>query len=385
MKQVAVITAPGCEEGETLTIVDIMRRAELNCDMVGLGSDEITGSHGITMKTDHILDEGLTDYDMVVLPGGYGGADAMCNDPLLLSLLQKMNSQRKFIASICAAALVLEKAGLLEGRNFTCYPTTALKIHCGNRVDDKVVIDKNLITSQGPATAYAFAYKLVEILGADALAVQNRMVYFNAFTENGKKQAAGELPACIYPDTGKKAAILMVEGYEESETMQIVDLLRRAGITADTFRFQEEPFVLSMQGMLVKADKVFSDDILDYDVIIVPGGRTAGAKLIANAEVIRILKLFNDQGKLIAGMCSGTTVLKSADVIEGKKVTGYTGYAEKLTGAHFCEDVAVFDQNIITSQGPATPYPFAFKIMKALGIDPEPMKVRLLYELAGGK
>ena len=183
----------------------------------------------------------------------------------------------------------------------------------------------------------------------------------------------------------KRAAVLMIEGYEESETMQIVDLLRRAGVETHTFRFQEDLYVLSMQGMYVKSDKVFSDEVKDYDVIVVPGGRTAGQKLIANPDVIAMLRYFNEQGKLIAGMCSGTTVLKAADVIEGKRVTGYTGYAEKLTGAIFCDDVAVYDANLVTSQGPATPYPFAFKIMEALGIDPQPLKDRLLYKLAGGK
>lgn len=384
-KRVAIIAAPGCEEGETLTIVDIIRRAELTCDIVGLESTMVTGAHNITFEADYIINNEVSDYDMVVLPGGYGGADAMSDSELLLSLLQEMNRKGKYIAAICAAALVLNAAGLLEGKNYTCYPTIAGKIHSGNRIDDKIVTDGNLITSQGPATAYAFAYKLVELLGGDAKAVQNRMVYFNAFDETEKTQPAGDLPACAYPETTIRAAVLMVEGFEEGETMQIVDLLRRAGIIAHTFCFQENPFVLSMQGIRVKADKIFSDEIRDYDLIIVPGGRTAGPRLINDPAVIDMLQYFNKNNKLIAAMCSGTTVLKAADVIEGKRVTGYTGYAEKLTGAVFCEDVAVFDHNVITSQGPATPYPFAFKIMEALGIDPNPMKVRLLYELAGGK
>lgn len=384
-KRVAIIAAPGCEEGETLTIVDIIRRAELTCDIVGLESTMVTGAHNITFEADYIINNEVADYDMVVLPGGYGGADAMCGSELLLSLLQEMDRQGKYIAAICAAALVLDAAGLLEEKKYTCYPTVASKIHSGNRIDDKIVVHGNLITSQGPATAYAFAYKLVELLGGDAKAVQNRMVYFNAFDETGKTQPAGDLPACAYPETTIRAAVLMVEGFEEGETMQIVDLLRRAGIITHTFCFQENLFVLSMQGMRVKADKIFSDEIRDYDLIIVPGGRTAGPKLINDPAVIDMLQYFNKNNKLIAAMCSGTTVLKAADVIEGKRVTGYTGYAEKLTGAIFCEDVAVFDQNVVTSQGPATPYPFAFKIMEALGIDPNPMKVRLLYELAGGK
>ncbi len=385
MKRTAVITAPGCEEGETLTIVDILRRAEIQCDMISLSGEETTGAHGITIRTDGILDDTIADYDMIILPGGYGGADAMRHDEKLLRILQEMNEEGKHIAVICAASLVLEEAGLLEGRRFTCYPATAEKIHQGTYNDDVIVIDNNLITSQGPATAYAFAYKLAEILGADVLKVQNRMVYFNAFDETKSEPVSLPLPVLDYPVCDKKAAVLMVEGFEESETAQIVDLLRRANILTHTFRFQENEYVHSMQGMDIKADKLFSDEVKEYDVIVVPGGRTAAAKLIANEHVLETLQYFNEHGKLIAGMCSGTTVLKAADVIEGKKVTGYTGYAEKLTGAVFCENAAVYDKNVVTSQGPATPYPFAFMIMEALGVDPEPLKQRLLYHLAGGK
>lgn len=384
-KKAVVIAANGCEEGETLTIVDILRRAEITCDIAGLGSTTITGSHGVTFRADVPADGRLEGYDMIILPGGYGGADNMRASDMLLSVLRKMDSEGKYIAAICAAALVLDKAGLLENRNFTCYPSTAFSIHSGTRLPDKIVIDGNLITSQGPATAYAFSYKLSELLGADASAVQKRMVYFNAFEENGLIQEPGTFPALAYAPCDKKAAVLMVEGYEESETVQIVDLLRRANVTTHTFRFQDDPYVLSMQGMYVKADRRFPDGITDYDLIIVPGGRTAGAKLIANGDVQETLKRFNEEGKLIGAMCSGTTVVHAAGVMTWKKVTGYTGYSEKLTGARFVDDVSVFDANLITSQGPATPYPFAFKLMEALGIDPEPMKVRLLYKLAGGK
>ncbi|MBE6122908.1 MAG: DJ-1/PfpI family protein [Erysipelotrichaceae bacterium] len=182
-----------------------------------------------------------------------------------------------------------------------------------------------------------------------------------------------------------RAAVLMMEGYEESETMQIVDLLRRVNVETHTFCFQDDPWVKSMQGMTIKADKKFSDEVKEYDVIVVPGGRTSWQKFVDNKDVIDMLKWFNDNNKLIAAMCSGTKVIKAADVIEGKKVTGYTGYEEILTGAEFVHEVAVYDHNLITSQGPATPYPFAFKIMEALGIDPAPLKGRLLYGLAGGR
>ena len=180
-KRAAVIFAPGCEEGEALTIVDIFRRAELTCDMVGLLGPEVTGGHEITMRMDAVMDEHLTDYDMVILPGGYGGAEAMGNSAELCQYLRAMDAAGKQIAAICAAPTVLDRCGLLEGRRFTCYPTTAARIASGTWVDEKIVVDGNLTTSQGPATAYAFAYKLVDRLGGDSLTVKKRMVYFNAF------------------------------------------------------------------------------------------------------------------------------------------------------------------------------------------------------------
>ncbi|MEY8575414.1 hypothetical protein AALD01_13670, partial [Oscillospiraceae bacterium 21-37] len=64
--------------------------------------------------------------------------------------------------------------------------------------------------------------------------------------------------------------------------------------------------------------------------------------------------------------------------------TGYTGYAEKLPGAIFCVDVAVADQNLVTSQGPATGYPFAFKLAEALSKDTAELRERLMYNFAGG-
>lgn len=181
-----------------------------------------------------------------------------------------------------------------------------------------------------------------------------------------------------------RVAVLMAQGYEEGETLTIVDLLRRAEIECHTFYFEDE-FVEGMHHMFVKADKKFGEEVKDYDMIVLPGGRPGGANLKNNPAVIKMVQYFNENNKYIAAMCSGTIVLSDAKVIEGKKVTGYTGYAEKLIGGLFIDDVVVADQNIITSQGPATPYPFAFKIAEVLGKDVSVMKERLMYRFAGGK
>lgn len=182
-----------------------------------------------------------------------------------------------------------------------------------------------------------------------------------------------------------EAAVLMAEGYEEGETLTIVDILRRAGITADTFSFGDD-FVRGMHDMYIRADQKFGPKVYDYDVVVLPGGRPGGANLRANPEVIQLVRDFNrTEGKYIAAMCSGTLVLEEAGVMEGRKVTGYTGYEEKLKSGIFQEDVVVVDQNIITSQGPATVYPFAYRIAEVLGRDTTVLRERMLYHFAGGR
>ena len=180
MQKTAIIIASGFEEGEALTIADIIKRAHLQCDLVGY-EQEVKGGHEIIVRCDHILNETLLDYDMVILPGGYGGAEAMKNNPTLISYLQQMNEKGKYVCAMCAAPIVLEKANLLVDKKFTAYQGYDQNIKQGTYLNDKVVIDSNIVTSRGSATAYGFAYKLVELLGGDDLAVKKRMVYFNAF------------------------------------------------------------------------------------------------------------------------------------------------------------------------------------------------------------
>lgn len=180
-----------------------------------------------------------------------------------------------------------------------------------------------------------------------------------------------------------KVAVLMAKGYEEGETLTIVDILRRANIQVHTFSL-DDYFVEGMHHMMIKADKLFSDEIKDYDVIVLPGGRPGGENLRNNPNVIAMVRYFNEQNKWIAAMCSGTTVLEEAKVITGKKVTGYTGYKDKLSSGIFLDDVVVVDKNIITSQGPATVYPFAYRLAEVLGQNVSVLKERMLYNFSKG-
>ncbi len=175
----------------------------------------------------------------------------------------------------------------------------------------------------------------------------------------------------------------MAEGFEESEIIIIVDILRRSGLTCDTFYFSKQ-FVKSMHGVYVKADQLFGEEINTYDMIVLPCGKLGGQHLTENEEVIKTVRYFNEKNKFIAAISTGIPSVEKAGVLTGKRVAEYSDSTDKLSNSNFIDQVVV-DQNIITSQGPATAFPFAYKLAEVLGEDTEILRDRMLYTFAGGK
>ena len=180
MAKVAVILADGFEEIEALTVVDVLRRANITCHMVGF-EDRVTGSHAIQVQADRVFDGDLSDYDMIVLPGGMPGSAHLRDNEQLIAELKKFELVGKKVAAICAAPIVLNRAGLLKDKEFTCYDGVQEQIADGHYRKETVVVDGHLTTSRGPATALAFAYNLVEQLGGDANALREAMLYRDVF------------------------------------------------------------------------------------------------------------------------------------------------------------------------------------------------------------
>lgn len=165
MKTVLVPLAPGFEEIETITVVDILRRAGARVTLAGTEGGPLKGSRGIHVLPDCQLDDALEkDFDLIILPGGQPGTDNLKKDARVTQLLKKMDGGNKNIAAICAAPLVLKGAGLLENRCITSHPSVKNDLQCVNYKDDRVVVDGNLVTSKSPGTAMEFSLKLVEIL-----------------------------------------------------------------------------------------------------------------------------------------------------------------------------------------------------------------------------
>lgn len=164
MKKVCVLLAEGFEEVEALTVLDIMRRANITCDLVSINDKRVKSSHNVIIEADKIFDENM-EYDLVVLPGGMPGATNLRDDARVIKFLKKQNKEKKLIGAICAAPIVLGRAELTEGRSLTSYPGFEDELPNCDYLEDAVVVDDNIITSRGPATAMAFAYKLLEKLG----------------------------------------------------------------------------------------------------------------------------------------------------------------------------------------------------------------------------
>ena len=166
MATVLVPLAHGCEELEAVTIIDLLRRAGITVTVAGLEAGPVTASRGVVLLPEITLDEVLErDFDMVVLPGGLGGAQRLEADQRITVLLRRMAEQGRYVAAICAAPKVLASAGLLNDREATAYPGI-LDDRSDVRLSSAAVVrDGTFITSRGPGTALDFALSLIEILG----------------------------------------------------------------------------------------------------------------------------------------------------------------------------------------------------------------------------
>jgi len=159
--KVVVPLAPGFEEIETMAIVDVLRRGEVEVYLAGIAEPPIASARGVKVVPDISIDE-VTDYDAVVLPGGNPGYMNLASDERVLKLVRDAHRVKKYVAAICAAPSVLGKAGIMEGITATRYP--GIDVIGAKYSDERIVRDGTIITSQGPGTAIDFALLLVEIL-----------------------------------------------------------------------------------------------------------------------------------------------------------------------------------------------------------------------------
>ncbi|WP_308748932.1 DJ-1 family glyoxalase III [uncultured Anaerococcus sp.] len=162
------LLADGNETIELLTVVDYLRRAGIEIDMVSTtGSKKLRTSHGVNYQADFLLEEiNPADYDGVYIPGGTAGAESLRDNEKVIEIVKDFDKANKLIAAICAGPIVLDRAGVLANKKATSFPTIKAELkNIGQYIDDEIVVtDGNITTGRGAAVTNYLALRLVEII-----------------------------------------------------------------------------------------------------------------------------------------------------------------------------------------------------------------------------
>ncbi|OQB14591.1 MAG: Chaperone protein YajL [Firmicutes bacterium ADurb.Bin193] len=159
-----IFLADGFEEVEAITPLDILRRAGEKVMTVGVGGGYITGSHGVTVKTDITIDKVRDDYKMLIFPGGMPGADNLQKNSEVIRLIKDAARRGKYLAAICAAPKIFGALGLLRGKNATSFPEYHDELEGAHILDKPVVVDGNIITAKAAGAAAEFGFMLAALL-----------------------------------------------------------------------------------------------------------------------------------------------------------------------------------------------------------------------------
>ncbi len=165
MNESFVFLADGFEEIEALSVIDIMRRAEIPVKTISItDSLQVKGAHGVIVTADLLFNNTMfTGAQWLILPGGMPGAQNLVEFAPLCTLLKEHNANGGLIGAICAApAVVLGRLGLLEGHSATCYPGFEADLNGARHIDEPVVASGNIITGQGPGFAMDFGFAIVK-------------------------------------------------------------------------------------------------------------------------------------------------------------------------------------------------------------------------------
>lgn len=180
-KKIGIMVANGYEEVEMLTVVDLLRRAGMTCDIISVsGEKELTSSHKVTVIADLLYEEADFDsYDALAIPGGMPGTTNLGAHAGVCEQLKKAYADGRMIAAICAAPTVFGKLGLLEGKKAICYPGMEDQLTGAEVTYEPAVRDGNIITSRGMGTAIDFGLAIIAYYEGEeaAAALAEKIVY----------------------------------------------------------------------------------------------------------------------------------------------------------------------------------------------------------------
>ena len=163
---VCILLGTGFEEAEALVPADMLRRAKIDVRMAGVDGMEITGAHDIIVKADcAVTDVTVDELELLFLPGGLGGVDAIKSSPAAMELIRQAHEKGVKLAAICAAPTILAELGYLNGKKAVCYPSMLGQLTGADTSHgEPVVVDGNIITGEAAGSAFTFGFKLIEVL-----------------------------------------------------------------------------------------------------------------------------------------------------------------------------------------------------------------------------
>ncbi len=172
--KVYVMLADGFEEIEALSVVDVLRRGNVDTVMVAVKEDKVVlGAHNIPVVADEKLSQVKVEKeDMIVLPGGSKGVENLGASEMLVSMLKEHQSNNGWLAAICAGPMIPGKLGFLKGIKATCYPGCECELTDAVLSEGNAVVDKNFITGRGPGVTLDFAFAILEAIKGKEIAAE---------------------------------------------------------------------------------------------------------------------------------------------------------------------------------------------------------------------
>lgn len=176
-KTALILIAEGTEEIEAIVPADVLQRCGVDVTIAGVGSIDPMGGHHVPLRAECLLEEcGEILFDAIIIPGGGKGAENFHKSELVSATILRHHQAGKLIAAICASpAVVLAPLGILAGKHATCFPGLERRMPPDViRVESKVVVDGQFVTSRGPGTAFEFSFRLAELLTGAPTAIKVR-------------------------------------------------------------------------------------------------------------------------------------------------------------------------------------------------------------------
>ncbi|XP_037432279.1 protein DJ-1 homolog A-like [Triticum dicoccoides] len=373
-KRVLVAVAAGTEPLEAATAADILDRAGARVTVATASSGLIVeAGHGVRFAADaRVAGLEAEEFDLIVLPGGMAGSANLRDCKPLEKMVRKHAEKGRMCGAIGAApAVVLARWGVLQGFKATCHPALLGRLGDGGviAVDDRVVKDRNVVTSQGIGTAIEFALALVEQLYGQRTAEEVAGPLYMR-PKQGVKYSIQEYNQVQWKCTGTPRVLVPVaNGSEEMEALNLIDVLRRASARVTVASVEDVPRIVTRHYKLNLIADVMLEQAaeMEFDLIVMPGGLPGALKFTSTDKLVGMLKKQAESGRPYGAICASPAyVLEPHGLLKGKKATSFPPMAHLLTDQSACEYRVVVDGNLMTSRAPGTATEFALAIVEKL-------------------